>query len=244
MQIHELTRPRKTNEGVLSSLAAGIGKQLVQKGISSALGGADVLSKGGPEQSRDQGFQSMVNSPAAKTLATTMQSAWQQTVHNFLMNSKDANGNPATSLKGVTQPSVDGLLPELRTLVNKMIGGRSASFDYASMANNVEDPVAKAGIQEVIARINEYIQAIYKATVQGVEPKALANDWLKLVGDGVLPAQNAMAYDRKSFNANKKRLYKDPQGRDVIDLGNGPEWFDINNPAHKEYWESMKAGKA
>ena len=237
MQIHELTRPRKVKEGFLNALA--------NKAISSALGGADVTSTiGSTPQSREQGFQSMVNSPAAKTLATTMQSAWQQTVHNFLMNTKDANGNPATSLKGVTQPSVDALLPELRTLVNKMIGGRTPGFDYASMSNNVEDPVAKAGIQEVIARINEYIQAIYKATVQGVEPKALANDWIKLVGDGVLPAQNAMAYDRRSYNKNKTRLYTDPDGKRVIDLGYGPEWFDDNNPEHVRVRDEYLKGKA
>lgn len=194
MQIHELTRPRKVNEGFFNALA--------NKAISTALGGADVMDKSGPAQSREQGFQSMVNSPAAKTLATTMQAAWAQTVKNFLMNSKDSAGNPATSLKYVTQPSVQSLLPELEALVNKMIGAKyGAGFNYRNLANNVEDPVAKAGIQEVIARITEYTQAIYKATVEGVDPKALADDWVKLVGDGILPAQNSMAYDKNSSSA-------------------------------------------
>lgn len=232
MQIHELTR-RKTTEGFASAL----GSQLMSK----ALGGTDVLDKSGPRQSRETGFTSMVNSPEAKTLATTMQAAWAQTVKNFLANAKDSMGNPATSVKGVTQPSVDALKNELRVLVNKMIGGRNAGFDYASMANNVGDEVAKQGIQEVIARINEYTEAIFKSTVQGIDPKVLANEWIKLVGDGVLPAQNALAYDRST--AKKQRPpWQDPQGRWVIDIGNGPEYLDKSKPEHKAALEKMYGG--
>lgn len=237
MQIHELTRRRKTNEGFASAL----GSQIMNK----AFGGTDVMSKDGPAQSREAGFASMVNSPAAKTLATTMQAAWAQTVRNFLTNAKDSQGNPATSLAGVTNPSAASLEPELHTLINKMIGGRNgASFDYTTMANNIEDPVAKQGIQEVIAKITEYSQAIYKATLQGVDPKSLADTWIKLVGDGILPAQNAMAYDRKSGSSNKTRLYKDPAGRRVIDLGQGPVYFDDNNPEHIKVRDEYLGGKA
>ncbi len=237
MQIHELTRPRKVNEGFGSALANQM--------ISKALGGVNPLDQSGPAQSREQGFASMVNSPAAKTLATTMQAAWAQTVKNFLANAKDSMGNPATSVKGVTQPSVEALETELRVLINKMIAGgrQGAGFDYANMANRIEDPVAKAGIQEIVARINEYTQAIYKATVQGVDPKALANDWIRLVGDGILPAQNAMAYDRGA--AKKQRApWKDPQGKWVIDIGKGPEYLDKNKPEHKEALDKLYSGAA
>ncbi len=204
MQIHELTRPRKINE---ASVAGAIGgATAVAGGIGSALGkslmtqafGTDVTPKYGDTQSREQGFKSMVNSSAAKTLATTMQTAWAQTVQNFLANSKDSMGNPPTSVKAVTSPSIDALKNQLRALVNKMIDGRTSSFDYSNMANNIGDPVAKAGSQEIISRINEYIESIFDATVQGVDPKTMSNSWLKLVGDGILPAQNARAYDSKS----------------------------------------------
>lgn len=233
MQIHELTRCR-TNEGFASAL----GSQLMTKAL-----GTDVLDKSGPRQSREAGFASMVNSPEAKTLATTMQSAWAQTVKNFLANAKDSMGNPATSVKGVTQPSTEALRNELRVLVNKMIGGRSAGFDYANMANNVGDPVAKAGIQEVIARINEYSEAIFNATVQGIDPKVMADNWIKLVGDGVLPAQNAAAYDKGSL-ARKVRVYQETSGKWVIDFGNGPELLDKTKPEHKEALEKMYGGAA
>ena len=236
MQIYELTRPRKVNEGFASAL----GTQLMNK----AFGGVDVMDKSGPSQSREQGFASMVNSPEAKTLATTMQAAWAQTVKNFLANAKDSMGNPATSVRGVSTPSTEALKNELRALINKMIGGRTSGFDYANMTNGIEDPVAKAGIQEVIGRINEYTESIFNATVQGTDPKTMSNSWIKLVGDGILPAQNARAYDSRAGGRRKNRLYKSPDGRTVIDLGDGPEWFDATNPAHKKAWEEYNAGKA
>lgn len=237
MQIHELTRPRKVNEGFGSALANQM--------ISKALGGTNPLDQSGPAQSREQGFASMVNSPAAKTLATTMQAAWAQTVKNFLVNAKDSQGNPATSLQGVTQPSVEALKNELHLLINRMIGGqRRGNFEYTTMANNIGDEVAKAGIQEVIARINEYLETIYKATVQGVDPKALVNDWIKLVGDGILPAQNAMAYDRGAAANKKVRVYQDPSGKWIIDMGTGPEWLDKSKPEHAKALEQMYGGQA
>lgn len=238
MQIYELTR-RQTTEGFASAL----GTQLMNK----AFGGTDVTSKNGPSQSREQGFQSQVNSPEAKTLATTMQAAWAQTVKNFLANAKDSQGNPATSLAGVTNPSAASLEPELHTLVNKMIGGRyGTNFDYTTMANNIQDPVTKQGIQEVIARITEYTQAIYKATLQGVDPKSLADDWVKLVGDGVLPAQNAVAYDRKSAGGvGKPKFGQDSYGNMMVSVGGGAyeRFLPQSNPEHKAIADKMAAGQ-
>lgn len=234
MQIHELTR-RKTNEGFGSALANQM--------ISKALGGTNPLDQSGPAQSREQGFASMVNSPAAKTLATTMQAAWAQTVKNFLANAKDSQGNPATSLQGVTQPSVEALKNELHLLINRMIGGqRRGNIEYTTLANNVGDPVAKQGVQEVVARINEYLETIYKATVEGVDPKALTNDWIKLVGDGILPAQNAMAYDR---SPTRPKFDTDAQGRMLISINGEPYvLFNANDPKHKAIADQMGMGKA
>jgi hypothetical protein len=128
-----------------------------------------------------------------------MQAAWAETVRNFLANAKDSMGNPPASVKTISSPSIEALKTELRTLVNKMISGsQSSAFDYSNMANNIGDPVAKAGIQEIISRINEYIESIFDATVQGVDPKTMSNSWIKLVGDGILPAQNVRAYDSRS----------------------------------------------
>jgi hypothetical protein len=248
MLIHELTQPRRVNEvvGAVAAALGGIAKQVGTQAINTALG-QNVTSQDGPAQSREQGFASLVNSPAAKTLATSMQTAWQQTVQNFLANAKDSAGNPATALKYVTQPSVDSLLPDLQAMVNRMIGGKyGANFNYQNMASNIEDPVTKAGIQEVIARINEHIQAIYKATVEGVDPKSLGDNWVKLVGNGILPAQNAMAYDRRSMGmGNRPKFGTDAEGNIMISVDGGAfeRFLPQSNPKHKEISTRMAAGK-
>jgi rRNA processing protein Krr1/Pno1 len=103
---------------------------------------------------------------------------------------------------------------------------------------SIKDPVVKQGIQEVIGRITEYINAIYKATVQGADPKTIAMDWMKLVGDGILPAQNAISYDRNAggssggirstqFRANPQTKAKE------INFGQGWIQYNQSNPDHK-----------
>jgi len=200
MQIHELTRPRKINE---ASVAGAIGgATAVAGGIGSALGkslmtqafGTDVTPKYGDTQDREQGFQNLVNSSAAKTLATSMQTAWQQTVQNFLANSKDSSGNPPTSLSQVTQPSIATLKTNLQDLVNKMIGGRQGS-DYKNIPTYIGDPNQKDYAEDIIVDIDKSIDAIYNATLQNTDSKTVANLFTQLVGMGVLPAQNMMAYD-------------------------------------------------
>jgi len=234
MQIHELTRPRKVKEG----LASALGTQLMNK----AFGGVDVMSKSGPTQSREQGFQSMVNSPEARTLAIAMQKSWKQTVNNFLANSKDSMGDPPTSLSQVTQPSVTTLRPTLDQLVNSMIGRQGA--DYKQLANYVADPLQKQYTEKIVTDIDKTVDSIYQATLKNADSNTVGKMFVELVGMGVLPAQNIMAYDRNSAKANKTRLYKDPDGRRVIDLGQGPEWFDDKNPEHIKVRDEYLKGTA
>jgi hypothetical protein len=195
MQIHELTRPRKVNEGVLGAVGAalgGIAKQVGKQAINKAVG-TDVTSQAGPAQSREQGFQDMANSSAAKTLATSMQTAWQQTVQNFMANSKDANGNPPTSIDQVTQPSIATLKANLQDLVNNMLGRNGAN--YKNIATFVTDPNMKDNAEDIIVDIDKSIDAIYNATLQNTDSKAVEKMFTQLVGMGILPAQNIMAYD-------------------------------------------------
>ena len=234
MQIHELTRPRKVNEGFASAL----GTQLMNK----AFGGVDVMDKSGPSQSREQGFQSMVNSPEARTLAVTMQQSWKQTVNNFLANSKDSAGDPPTSLSQVTQPSVTTLRATLDQMVNSMIGRQGT--DYKQLANYVNDPLQKQYTQKIVTDIDKTVDAIYQATLKNTDASTVGKMFVELVGMGVLPAQNIIAYDRGSVKANKTRLYKDPDGRRVIDLGSGPEWFDDKNPEHIRVRDEYLKGTA
>ena len=234
--------PGKIATGALN-VAGGVAGALGKSLMSKAFGGVDVMGKGGTSKSREDVMKSMVNSPEAKTLATTMQASWAQTVQNFLAHSKDANGNPASSLSTVTQPSVESLRQELHQLVNQMVSGRNGG-DYTTIGNYAKDPAVKRGTQSIVAKITQMIDDIYKATVQGVDPKTIATTWMKLVGDGILPAQNSLAYDRNSGLGGSGgtvgpagfdlRYTGKPAPNDlIINFGRGWEAFSDANPQHK-----------
>jgi hypothetical protein len=195
----------------------GIAKQVGTQAINKALG-TNVTSQDGPTQNREQGFQALANSSAAKTLATTMQTAWQQTVQNFLANSKDSSGNPPTSLSQVTQPSIATLKINLQDLVNKMIGRQGS--DYKNIPTFVSDPNFKDNAEDIIVDIDKSIDAIYNATLNNTDSKAMANLFTQLVGMGILPAQNIMAYDTKKGGfggARSGSVSLTPQAQQVAD---------------------------
>jgi len=221
--------------GGAANLAGGTLGALGKSLMSKAFGGVDVMGKGGTSMSREDLFKSMINSPMAKQLATTMQASWANTVQNFLAHSKDSNGNPANSIGAVTQPSVASLKQELHTLVNQMVGR-----EYTQLANSIKDPVAKQGIQDVVADITQMIDAIYQAEIQCVDPKNMCLDWIKLVGDGILPAQNNIAYDNERGSAagsggvGAVQFQTNPRTRGKeINFGQGWIQYDKNNPNHK-----------
>jgi hypothetical protein len=195
MQIHELTRKKPVKEGIggaLTSIAGGIGNQLGKQLMTKALG-TDVTPQYGDAQNREQGFQNLANSSAAKTLATTMQTAWQETVQNFMARSKDANGNPPTNLTQVTQPSIATLKANLEQLVNNMLGRNGAN--YKALANSIADPTQKKYADKIVADIDKSVDEIYNATLQNTDPKSTTNLFTQLVGLGILPAQNMLSYD-------------------------------------------------
>lgn len=193
MQIHEITK-RSLNEfgGALGAALGGIATQSLKQATNKALG-TDITPQYGDVQNREQGFQNMANSSAAKTLATTMQTAWQQTVQNFMTNSKDSNGNPPTSISQITQPSIENLKVNLKDLVNRMISKQGT--DYKNLPTYIGDPQQKQYAEKIIADIDKSIDAIYNATLQKDDPKTTANLFTELVGMGILPAQNMLAYD-------------------------------------------------
>ena len=229
--------------GGAAAVAGGIGSALGKSLMSKAFGGVDVLDKNGQSQSRRDFAQSMMNSSEARTLAATMQATWARTVQNFLLNSKDANGNPAASLNTVTQPSVASLKQELHTFVNQMISGRNGA-DYTNLGKNSNDPIVKRGTQSIVQKITQMIDTIYDSTVKGDDPKMVSQEWMKLVGDGILPAQNSLAYDRSgSFGGASgavgpagfdiRYTGQPPPNDRVINFGRGWEQFNAGNPQHK-----------
>lgn len=222
MQIHEITKKTVTEASVAGAVG---GANAVAGGIGAALGkslmtkafGMDVTPQYGDTQDREQGFQNLANSSAARTLATTMQTAWQQTVQNFMANSKDSSGNPPTSLDQVTQPSIATLKTNLEDLVNKMIGRQGT--DYKVIPTYIGDPQQKQYAEKIVVDIEKSIDEIYNATLQRTDPKAMANLFTKLVGMGVLPAQNMMAYDTKTkgIGARTGRVQLTPQAQRLAD---------------------------
>jgi hypothetical protein len=238
MQIHELTRPRRVTEasvggalGGTAAVAGGAASALGKGLMSRAFGGADVMSKTGDAMSREQGLQDIANSPAAKTLALTMQKAWVQTIKQFLAQAKDSAGIPATKLSDVTTPSVATLRDDLTLMVNKMIGS-----DYKTIVSGTTDPVQKDYLTKIVNKITADMEAIYTAELTATDPNARAGLFTNLT-QGVLLAQNAGAYNNRSTSGSGLTgsviLRSDPRtGRREIDMGDGrfvP--FDDNNPA-------------
>ena len=191
MQIHEITK-KPLKEGLVGALAGGVasamGKQLQAKAIGQ------VVDPSGQTMGREQGFQAVANSSAAKALATSMEKAWKETVQNFMANSKDASGNPPTAVSQISQPSVDQLKQNLEDLVNNMLGRQGAN--YKQLANYVNDPTQKAYTEKIVAEIDNIIDGIFKGTVTPVTPNVMTGYFTELVGKGVLPAQNILSFDQ------------------------------------------------
>ena len=244
MQIHELTRPRKTNEGLLSSLAGGVISQLGKQTMNKAFGGTDVTGKfKGPATDRAGAYQQGVE--MARTLVPLLQKSWAATVQEFLRLSKDSNGNPATSLAMVTSPSLDTLKAQLDQLISKSIRPQSG-FVYTQLPRYVgDDPVNQKSATQVVQDIAEISTAIYDATVQG---KDSSQNWQSLVTNGIAPAQNVLAYDTKHAGstgaAGEADLrWKGPGEHDfVINFGRGWIKFDPRNPDHEKVRARLAGG--
>lgn len=240
VQIHELTR-RKTNEGLLGSLAAGIASQVGKQTISKALGGTDVLGKfGGNTSKTDRAGAYQMGVDMARTLVPVMQKSWQQSVQEFLSQAKDKTGNPATSLTQVTTPSLDSLKVQLDRLISQSINPQ-ASFNYTQLPQYAgTDPVAKGSAIEVVRDLETISSEIYNATVQGEDTSDI---WQKLVTNGIAPAQNVMAYDKSSGGDIDLRVKRGSMPITFeINLGNGTYVdFDRTNPKHLEVAKMLGA---
>ena len=210
MQIHEITRKPSNKEtvneilgavaGGIASVAGGIakqaGKQFVQK-FAPQLAPGD---RAGSATDRVGGMK--VTQPIIDALTSQLQKAWAQSVQAFLANSKDSAGNPATSLKNVTTPSVDGLKNDLVQMINRMISPSIGSFSYQNLNRMVgSDPVAKQAAMEITTAISTNIEAVFKATVDGTGTNVVNSAFVELVKDGIAPAQNTLAYDGNSGGA-------------------------------------------
>jgi hypothetical protein len=239
MQIHEITRKPSNKEPVneiLGALAGGILKQAAKQFTQKFNPiGYDAMQQKQGGIDRVAGMK--VTQPIIDALTPQLQKAWAQTVQAFLANSKDSAGNPATSLKHVTTPSIDSLKNDLMQMINNMISPGNNSFSYQSLSRMAgDDPVVKQAAQEITTAINKNIQAIFSATVDGAGTNVVNSAFVELVKDGIAPAQNLLAYDRGSHSEVDIRVKRGsmPPAFEV-DLGNGSYVpFDKTNPKHVE----------
>lgn len=251
MQIHEITRKPSNKEpvneilGLAANLVGGIAKQAGKQFVQHFTPQLAPGDRAGSPTDRVGGMK--VTQPIIDALLPQLQKAWAQSVQAFLASSKDSSGNPATSLKDVTTPSVDSLKNDLTQMINKMISPGSSSFNYQNLNRMVgDDPVAKQAAQEITTAINKNIETIFKATVDGLGVDAVKTGFLELIKDGIAPAQNAMAYDQGTGGvASKPRFGTGEDGGTIISVDNGPfiKYDPKNNPEHKEINDRMLAGK-
>ena len=96
----------------------------------------------------------------------------------------------------------------------------------------------------MITAINTNMEKIFDATVTGGGANVVQQAFKDLVGNGIAPAQNAIAYDRSTNVSSQPRFAQDTSGRTLISIEGGPwELFvPASNPKHKEIADKMAAG--
>lgn len=129
MQIHELTRRRPTNEGIMSGIADVAGRAIMQK-YGGTAGGTYNL---GATASTAQGMATKLSDPLVKQLATGMKNTFKQDVQNLI---KTARGPDNTAVTSASQLEGQDIKQALLGEVAKMIG-----FDYNKLSDLV-DPTA------------------------------------------------------------------------------------------------------
>ena len=129
----------------------------------------------------------------AKTLMPVLQQNWAKQVQAALAQSRvPGTGAAPTSPAQLTSGEQSRLKAELTAMVNQSINPRMTNYDYKNLANNVGDAntpegqTTKATAMQAVQDITQAIEGIFKATLAGTDP---AQDWQRLVVDGIAPAQ-------------------------------------------------------
>jgi hypothetical protein len=239
MQIHEITRRTLSEAGFAGGLATGLAGALNKVGVA----GPDTSAYQDPKLGGDNSQLAAYKATAGlvKTLTTTMQSAWAQTIKSYLEQSKDEIGNPVVSVAQLDPATLAGLQKDLTAMINKTINPTTAGWDYESMGNRSNDPEIVGAATEIKNSIRKNAEKIYQLTTSGrAKTSELTPLFQDMVTNGIAPAKNL-----QSFTSEQRRIkfYQDPSGNWIVDVGNGPVKFDINNPEHKEVWDAFARGQ-
>ena len=192
MQIHDITWKPLNEAGVLGAIGSTLTNIATQKLAQSA--GIYPSDTGGPRVNRTGALKN-ISSSAAGPMAAALQKTLSATISNFLANSKDKAGNPATSLSTVVAPSKDVLLKQIQDMISNTIAPEKNNFDYHTVDDTIKDPTEKSAATIAINTIEDSIEAIFASAETG---KAIpANVYTKLA-TAILNTQNIMSYNGQS----------------------------------------------
>ena len=241
MQIHEVTRRNLKEVGFAGGLATGLASAMNKVGVAGPDASAYQPGKfGGPG---GQAGAYKANASLVKTLTTTMQTAWAQTIKSYLEQSKDEIGNPVMSVAQLSPATQSALHKDLMTMINNTIRPSMRTWDYQTLGNQSNDPEIVGAAAEIKDSINKNADKIYQLTASGnAKTSQLTPLFQDMVTNGIAPAQNLLAFTTQKITP---RWNLDPAtGEYTIDFGSGTEVFNPSNPRHKEAWEDFKSGVA
>lgn len=154
MQIHELTKKRPTNEGVLGNIAAGIG-DVAGRAVMQTYGGTSGGSYGanaGVSQDQAQQKATSLSDPLVKKLATGMKGTFKADIQNQLKTARSPDNTPVTSASQLQPQDIkQALLGEIAKMIgfdyNKldaMVGSSAGSGTSKQMAGVIKNDITSA----------------------------------------------------------------------------------------------------
>lgn len=188
MQIHELTRKPLKEAGVLGAIGSTL-TNIAREKIGQSAGYYN--SNQGPSVNRTGALKN-ISSAAMGPMAAALQKTVSATISNFLANSKDRAGNPATSLSVVVAPSQDVLLKQIQDMISNTIDPAASNFDYHTIDDTIKDPTEKSAATIAINTIEDSIEAIFASAQTG---KDIPADVYTKLATAILNLQNIKNYN-------------------------------------------------
>ena len=190
MQIHDITWKPMNEAGWLGAVGSTLTNIATQK-LAQSAGSSEI---GGPRVNRTGALKN-ISSSAAGPMAAALQKTLSATISNFLANSKDKAGNPATSQSTVVAPSKDVLLKQIQDMISNTIAPEKNNFDYHTVDDTIKDPTEKSAATIAINTIEDSIEAIFASAETG---KAIPADVYTKLATAILNTQNIMSYNSQS----------------------------------------------
>jgi len=239
MQIHEITRRKLSEAGFGAGLATGLTSALSKVGVGAPDASAYQQSKTGGAGGQLGAYKATAG--LVKTLTTTMQTAWAQTIKSYLEQTKDEQGNPVMGIAQLPPATQSMLHKDLMAMINNTIRPSMRNFDYQTIGNQSNDPDVVGAAADIKDTISKNADKIYQLTVSGTAKTAqLTQLFQDMVTNGIAPAQNLLTFTTQRITP---RWGTDPTTKELtINLGAGDQLFNMSDPRHKEAWDDLQSG--